>query len=337
MDEIGRWSFLGKIGNQLKVRQGKNETKDGYVSRIIFSAVSRIFLTALWDRLDKDREVSITHVKRRTRQQWEIFKKLFPEVLTDECDVYGITDAMYDTYQQNGFFYHHKGYIIPAMNKRCLTRNLCLLRGSYLDEPVIMSGMGLFQKESRMVDSWNEVAEVFQLPSRNILEAWDQSLQTARWKEMNLTGKISFARVKGNFYYGYWQNKPDQSEDASLLKVEASASIYYLYRFVGRNMQVAELPLWRTSKGSIYTLLNGLLKKRGALPEIHYLVRQEIVEINLGYLLPPRELAFYKLYSWHGEIKQVKNDFHRIMQVDFFLAFKKIMESKGYVFKEGLL
>lgn len=61
MDEIGRWSFLGKIGNQLKVRQGKNETKDGYVSRIIFSAVSRIFLTALWDRLDKDREVSITH------------------------------------------------------------------------------------------------------------------------------------------------------------------------------------------------------------------------------------------------------------------------------------
>lgn len=335
MDEIGRWSFLNEIGRQLKLGQGKWESKNTYASRVIFSAVSRIFLTALWDRTDKIGEVSVTHVKQRTKQQWNVFKKLFPEILTDECDLDKLTEGLYDVYMQNGFFYHCKDYIIPAVNKYCHTRNLCLLRGSFLDQPVIMSGMGLFQKELRMLDSWDEVAEVFQL-SGNIIDAWHQVLRTARWKETKLTDKISFARLKGNFYYGYWQNTPDRSGEISLLKQESPSSIYYLYRFIGKNMQIAELSSWRTSKGGIFNLLNGLLNQRGSLPAIHYSVRKEIVEINLGYLLPPRELSFYRLYSWPNELKEYRNDFHRIMQVDFFLAFKKIMESKGYEFKEGL-
>ena len=78
----------------------------------------------------------------------------------------------------------------------------------------------------------------------------------------------------------------------------------------------------------------GLLQEREQLPSIKYRINHSLVTVRPGYLLPPPELRFFKLYSWPININEFDDPFNRIMQVDVFLGFKAYLESRGYVFEE---
>lgn len=60
-------NLLIKIANELNIKKGNNEPELQYKSRIIYSAISRLGYSSLWDKLEDDIPVSIIHFKQRIK------------------------------------------------------------------------------------------------------------------------------------------------------------------------------------------------------------------------------------------------------------------------------
>lgn len=77
-----------------------------------------------------------------------------------------------------------------------------------------------------------------------------------------------------------------------------------------------------------------LLKRYGALPEIKATASGDLMEVKLGYRLPPPEEAFFKLYSWPARY-DAPQVFTRTMARQVYPVFKHGLETIGYCFVEG--
>lgn len=76
------------------------------------------------------------------------------------------------------------------------------------------------------------------------------------------------------------------------------------------------------------------MKRYGTLPEIKAAAGGGLVEIELGYRLPPSEEVFFKLYSWPARY-DAPHVFTRTMAEQVYPVFKRELEAIGYRFLEG--
>lgn len=111
--------------------------------------------------------------------------------------------------------------------------------------------------------------------------------------------------------------------------------IYYLYRYVGSELKVSPLPQWQVESYNYRTLASACLSVCGTLPPIEYAEDGALVHLRLNYLLPPRELAFLKLYSWPETCTTLPFDFKRKMSKEVFEEIKQILSDEGYEIKRG--
>ena len=63
-------------------------------------------------------------------------------------------------------------------------------------------------------------------------------------------------------------------------------------------------------------------------------VYASIVQVNIGYLLPPPELNLIRLYIWAQTFIELSNNFNRTFETKIFAALKTIFERRGYRFEE---
>lgn len=321
------------IGSNLYLSQNHQETAQEFTHRVMFSAAGRIFLAALWDSQEKGRYPSVQHVKQRALDECTVFQQLKPCFYPEGLDMSKIVEDIYKVYTANGFLYHSANEVRPARSCQADLRNVRLLRGSFLGEKVSMSGLGLFQKTEKMTEGCKQLEFCFRLPSECLAEDWKRCLETVSWQPSNFDEQVFYLNTKRKYADSYWISHPDRSGKTSILK--NSSGTYYLYRWSLRNpLEISPIPSWKTEDGGIFSLVVGLLKVRGQLPSIKYRINRNLVAVCPGYLLPPPELRFFRLYSWPSSIEKFDDAFSRIMQVDVFLVFKEYMEARGYVFEE---
>ena len=80
-----------------------------------------------------------------------------------------------------------------------------------------------------------------------------------------------------------------------------------------------------------------LLKRYGTLPGSEVKASGDLIEIKLGYRLPPSEEEFFKLYSWpvrYDFSSKLPPVFTRKMTRQIYPMFKHELESIGYCFVE---
>ena len=102
-------NLLETIAKDLSIRQGKTENTASFAARLISSAVGRLMLAALHDRIEREPGdedmVSVMHLKQKGRDILRAYIKIYPKYLPIE-DADRLIEYFYDIYAASGHLYH---------------------------------------------------------------------------------------------------------------------------------------------------------------------------------------------------------------------------------------
>ena len=153
-------------------------------------------------------------------------------------------------------------------------------------------------------------------------------------------------RLDPPFSRGYWQKTPDKSIRVSLARYSEPNKLFAFYRYHDGQYQQKPIPEWRlrdwfsnsaSNYGEYRRIAIALLKQYGTLPEIKAKTLGNLMEIKVGYRLPPSEEEFFKLYSWpvsYDFSPSFPQVFTRKMAKQIYPMFKQTLELLGYCFVE---
>lgn len=334
--------LITSIGRQLNIpKSADNE----WICQIIYSVAGKMALASLWDHNEDKSSISIQHFKNRIAQIFDAYEGIYsaigfllPEDKTD------LIEEMYSIYLRNGFFYHSNYQISPAAPATAGNSNLILHRGSSPDTNLFMSGLGFYstQKSAPI----KTVAEMFGLQEQTFENYLEELLEYGKWEPINWPDNAEFLRLDPPFNWGYWKQSPCKDDRISLAKYGEPNKIFVFYRYDNGVYQQKPIPEWRIryffsndagSYGEYRRIAIALLKRYGTLPEIKTKASGSLIEIKLGYRLPPSEEEFFKLYSWplrYDFTSKSPQSFTRKMSKQIYPIFKHELESIGYCFVE---
>lgn len=118
------------------------------------------------------------------------------------------------------------------------------------------------------------------------------------------------------------------------------------YRYYNGQYQQKAIPEWKTqdfshsypgSYGEHARIMSALLKSYDMLPPVRVSSAGDLVDIKIGYRLPPSEEDFFKLYSWPVRYDfpiRSPQIFTRQMAKEVYPVFRHVLESIGYCFAE---
>ena len=222
---------------------------------------------------------------------------------------------------------------------------ILLQRGIALDDISRVSGLGFYAVVAGLAGEANPdtgaARAMFGLEQEPLQELWHRIVAAAAWRapeyDFESSSDTEYLRLKPPFSGGYWGPKPDRTGNVAMLRSgNHGAQLYYLYRYQDKALEVSQLPQWQVENANYRILACACLADRGTLPPITYCEDGPLVHVRLGYLLPPRELAFLKYYSWPERCSSLPCDFKRKLSTEFFTAIKSLLSQAGYSFQEGM-
>ena len=340
--------FINDIARDLNISKGINENTANWETRVVYAILGRMSIASLWDK-EEDEEcgssnfssISIIHFKQRINKLLYAYRELCEDIkplITD--DNQQLTDKIYDIYLNTGYFYHSKNRISPVKETRAIVNNIVFVRGNKLCEPISMSGLGFYVESDgqKITTNYDDLLSMFQMQREKLDTYVRHIIFSAQWSVFSTDTRLEYLRLNPPFTRGYWNSTPDTNGEVSLLRVGAGGGqrLYYLYRYENGQCLGCQLPEWQVDKHEYLRIACSLLSSAHMLPAIIYHEDGAIVYVRLGYLLPPSELLFYKLYSWPISYSSIFQDnFNRIMEYNIFNAFKKTLEQIGYNFVKG--
>lgn len=279
------------ISKTLSIKQGKNECKTEWISRLIYSVIAKSAYASLWDI--QDYETSIIHFKRRCKDLFSSFKEIYPEnftLFTEETENQYV-EYIYNLYLKAGFFYKIPDRITYSNRKIYCGNKFNLIRSPQPGENVIMSGMGYLTTLS--CNEKNTLSEVFNTTMHTLESIYLHISTNFQFKKLESSLECEYLRTKGPFRSGYWKQDADKSGVVSLLRIKGTnKNLYYLYKYENNQCLVSLLPDWMVADGNYRELSCSIMKYLNNLPSILYDSQGAIVKIKLDYLLPPKDLIF---------------------------------------------
>lgn len=331
-------NLLEEIASSLNIQKGINESEIEHTKRVVYSALGKLSLASLWDSRDENEDISITHFKNRIGQLAKAYSCMYPELKADLLHNFNdISKEIYEIYLSTGYIYHSPHRISPATWTNAKYHNLVFHRGQPINQNLHMSGLGFYRLCGESDEPMNKLLSMFCLADRIYYDYWVQVTESAQWSAFHGESQymIEYLRTRPSFQQGYWINRPDRKQNSSMLRVgENGLKLYYLYRYENEKLLTSQLPEWMIQEGRYRELAAGCLSSLGTLPASKYQIDGHIVHIQFGYLLPPCELNFVKLYSWPENFGNISSGFSRVMDKKVFLLTKEILEQTGFTFVE---
>ena len=228
--------------------------------------------------------------------------------------------------------------------------NLILYRSNAPDAELCMSGLGFYAVQKTSTD--RTVANMFGLQAQTFESYLEELLGHGEWQPIDWPDNTEFLRLDPPFSKGYWQKLPSKDKRISLARYGDPQKNYVFYRYHNGIYQQKPIPDWRirnyfpenTSNDSSRNMYGeyrriaiALLKRYGTLPGSEVKASGDLIEIKLGYRLPPSEEEFFKLYSWpvrYDFSSKLPPVFTRKMTRQIYPMFKHELESIGYCFVE---
>ncbi|WP_303838220.1 hypothetical protein [Ruminococcus flavefaciens] len=327
--------LLSRIASDLDIRKGDTEPESNYKTRLIYSAVSRIGYSSLWDKLEEDIPITIEHFKRRIEKTLSSYLKMYPEVQSlypEQLDE--ISDYIYNLLLATGNVYHSPKRISPPANKQAFINGIEFLRGTSLSEKVSISGIGTFSRKNTG-NNMISVSEMFDLMPHTIIDYWTHYSEQVKFTVLKTDNRFEFLNTRPAPGNSYWIEKPDINNEKSLMRTSAPGTrIYYFYKYNNKEFEASQIPYWLTDDMNYLYLSNGLLASKKVLPDIKYQIDGAISYLQIGYLLPPAEQNMIMMYSWPKTFLNVKSNFSRVIDTDVLKAIIGLLNQTGFSFKE---
>lgn len=326
--------LLEKSSEKLNILCGNTETELSYKSRLLYSMLGRMAYASLWDTEEEQEFISLIHFTRRIETLLYSYTEMYPEIkYSFPEDSKKISEDIRRLFQNTGQFYHSPNKISTAAYRKAEIHQTVFLRGASLSESVCISGLGMYQMTEHVSDDIRQVNEMFRL-SDSPAEYWNQTVQNAKWHEMQTEQLLEYLCTEPPFRRGYWVQKPDKEMISLARTADMQNRLYYLYQLQEDKLLVSQLPVWMTANDQYRLLSNGCLMQMQKLPELSFHEDGEIIRISLRYLLPPAEQNFLELYSWPENYLNLPRHFQRICSKAIFPSIKLIFEKNGYQWKE---
>lgn len=323
--------LLGKISKRYNILQGEAEEISDWKVRLIYSVCGLMGYASLWDT---EEDQSIVHFKRRICKILASYREMYPEISDKLPSSDKLAEEFSGMFKDTGVIYHRSNCVRLAIRKDAIVGETCLQRGITPDDIKYVSGVG-FYSDRHEPDKADGVRLMFGLEEQNLLSVWETTLKQASWSEHQFPYGTTYMRMLPPFNRGYWVNEPDRTNTVSLMRAgNKGAKSYYLYKCDGRHIDASSLKPCMVENGNYLLLANACLSVQGSLPPIEYCFDKNLVHIHLQYLLPPRELAFLKLYSWPKNCTDLPCNFERKCSLDVFNVIKAVFEEEGYLFTE---
>ncbi len=313
-----------------------------WICQTVYSLAGQMALASLWDHTDDKGAVSIQHFKNRIQQTLDAYIDIYPEIeFAFSADKSDLLQEIYSIYLRSGYLYHSSHNLSPGISAAANTENLTLFRGCAPENKYLMSGLGFYTDQE--CDAEKSISDLFGLQTDRFDSYLMEFLSGGDdWKPIEWPENTEFLRLEAPFSRGYWKPVPDKDHQVSIARYGAPTKLYVFYYYQNSKYYHKPIPDWRirdyfhdesSGYGEYRRIAAALLKQRNVLPEIHARKNGGLVEIKLGYRLPPSEEAFFKLYSWPNNYisSQV---FSRNMTERIYPAFKNVLESIGYCFAE---
>ena len=331
------------IGRQLNI-PGKVDNE--WMCRVIYSIAGQMGLASLWDYDEDEDTVSIQHFKERIAEIFAAYEELYPSIKfifpEKKSD---LIDEIYHIYLRSGFFYHSAYRISPAVPSFATYNNLTICRGSSPDVQLFRSGLGYYSRQKSSADK--SIAEVFGLQNQGLEDYLGGLLGDGEWVPIDWPDSAEFMYLGPSFRLGYWKQTPDKDGRISLARYGEPSKVYAFYRYYNGQYQQKAIPEWKTqdfshsypgSYGEHARIMSALLKSYDMLPPVRVSSAGDLVDIKIGYRLPPSEEDFFKLYSWPVRydfpIIRSPQVFTRQMAKEVYPVFRHMLESIGYCFAE---
>lgn len=337
-----REELIAAIAEELGIEI--DPTNTSCLCRVIYSATGKMALTSLWDCPENGEAISIQHFKKRAEEMLNAYLVIEPSI--KNCflqNIKSLSEEIYNIYRRNGFFYHSKYHLTPAVPKKSGTENCILYRGIDPMKKVHMSGLGMYELSKASKDR-ESVANMFGLQTQSMQDFLQSILKLGEWTRIDWPRDAQFLRTKPPFSRGYWQENPDREGQVSLARYGFPRKIYVFYRYKEDCFWQKQIPEWlvndircvgQPSDGEYRRIASALLYMKHKLPPITTQVKRDIVQIRLGYRLPPAEEDFFKLYSWpinYDISTSTPQVFCREMSMNVYPIFEQTLETIGYQF-----
>lgn len=332
--------LIASIGRQLNI-PGLDDNEQ--ICRTVYSVAGQMALASLWDHIEEGALISIQHFKNRIAQTFDAYESLCPGIagvlLRERA---ALIDEIYSIYLRCGYFYHSAYQISPSAPVQAGYGNLMLYRGTSPDARLFMSGLGFYSLSEKM-SAESSVAVMFGLQEQALEGYLNELLGSGGWETVTWPENTEFLRLDPPFFREYWQQTPNQDHRVSLARYGEPNKIFAFCRYDNGAYQQKPIPQWRIQDhdsagaggfGEYLRIAAALLKRYGALPEIKATASGDLMEVKLGYRLPPPEEAFFKLYSWPARY-DAPQVFTRTMARQVYPVFKHGLETIGYCFVEG--
>jgi len=334
--------LLNTIGKQLNIPRTADSE---WICQIVYSVAGKMALASLWDHTEDQSSISIQHFKNRMAQSFDAYEGIFPQISHFlPNDKSNLLEEIYSIYLRTGFLYHSAYKIAPAVSVQANYENLTFNRTTSPDNTFFMSGLGFYYPQKLSANS--TVVDMFGLQHQRFENYLAELIKQNEWEPIEWPDDTEFLRLDPPFSRGYWQQVPEKSQRVSLARYGEPNKLFVFYRYHAGRYQQKPIPEWRirdwfssgaVNYGEYRRIAIALLKQYGTLPAIKTKSIGNLVEINVGYRLPPSEEEFYKLYSWPATYDFSSNlpqVFTRKMAKQVFPMFKHTLETLGYCFVE---
>ena len=320
-------------------------------------------------RVTVPNEVSVVHVKRRIRELWDAYLAVYPEIANDQdLNASQFTseqaaEEIFNLLIDSGCAHTSPYRVYPCVHTEANCGQITLTRGQPLlyevhadvQYQIKHSGIGAYYNtpptnaDARNNPKINRVAarEMFQLSRFSLREYWQDLVkrfsESETFDSLSNPDQYEYLNVeptgwKRGYFVDYDQLRRRDGEFClARTRLLGPQQLYYLCQSRENALVARQLPEWQTRDGAYRQIANSLLASQNFLPPILYRRQERLVHIWLQYLLPPRELNWFRLYSWPESFKMNKygmSTFKRIMTEDVFDVFQKVLTELGYSFQE---
>nr|WP_300650563.1 hypothetical protein [uncultured Anaerobutyricum sp.] len=337
MNEFG--GLIEKISSEFGIKKDIGEAEEMWMARVVYSVAGRMAEASLYDVLEENQSVSVTHLKRRCQKVLEAYFDLYPNLQYEmAASVEEYVDEIYNILLASGYVYHKDKRLQPPNEKRVALKNIEVQRGTVVGEKLLVSGIGTYLIKSGK-QSIEEVMDMFQIPTISLADYGNHLIKSAQWSTFETSVHTEYLRTEPPFTKGYWKDTPDTDGRISLLRTgEQGRYLYYLYKNEQDNMETSTLPSWMVEGSEYRTVSNSILAANGTLPslKVEKNENKKTVLIKQEYLLPNAVMNFVKLYSWPARFLRVPSDFNRVMNKEVFKILREILQVMEIEVKEDV-
>ena len=321
---LGTTAFWQDAGKQMGIWKDRSENDLSFCCRVMLSALSKWMLTAIGGA---EQPISIVTIQQVVEEKLAGYLKLLPTDSPIRLDAIG--ETIYRLLLENGAFYHLQYNVRPAAHKLIGCGDAALIRGLIPEENAYFSGLAPFVPESLTDGNLTDEFMLWPLDGAKTIElVWRRSAPVDN--SIYLEEYLDLERTDGRYYVA--RRNPNWSFTLARNRNPGDFSNYEYYIIIGEEIRHIPSDYVDISTHEYVRLAMMNKVKRQTVTAS---IREHIVTVEFGYLLPAPDLRLMRFISWPVNIEDMKNAFGFMLHPAVWPGVKDRLISLGYEVHES--